>query len=103
MLEKMERTNSQDNKKSKINRMISYGLIVVSVIVLAFCINQIVRYISLVNENATLTRDLETLKQDSNYLREHFSVLSNDDYYSVYIDSDYQYVDSNNDSIEVIK
>ena len=83
--------------------MISYGLIVVSVIVLAFCINQIVRYISLVNENATLTRDLETLKQDSNYLREHFSVLSNDDYYSVYIDSDYQYVDSNNDSIEVIK
>lgn len=99
----MERTNSQDNKKSKINRMISYGLIVVSVIVLAFCINQIVRYISLVNENATLTRDLETLKQDSNYLREHFSVLSNDDYYSVYIDSDYQYVDSNNDSIEVIK
>ena len=99
----MERANEQDNKKRKINRMISYGLVLVSLIILAFCINQIVRYISLVNENAPLTRDLEALNQDSNYLREHFSVLSNDDYYSVYIDSDYQYVDGNTDSIEVIK
>lgn len=99
----MERTNDQDNKKRRINRMISYGLVVISFFVLIFCISQITRYISLVNENATLTRDLEALKQDSNYLREHFSVLSNDDYYSVYIDSDYQYVDGNNDSIEVIK
>ena len=99
----MERTHEQDNKKRKINRMISYCLLIFSFFMLIFCVNQIISYISLVNENATLTRDLEALKQDSNYLREHFSILSNDDYYSVYIDSDYQYVDGNTDSIEVIK
>ena len=99
----MERTNEQDNKKSKINRAISYVLIVLSCIALAFCAKEIISYIILVNENATLTRDLETLKQDSNYLREHFNVLSNEDYYSVYIDSDYQYVDSKEDSIQIIK
>ena len=70
---------------------------------LAFCVSQIVRYIAYVNRNATLTTDLEELKQNSNYLREHFSVLSDDDYYSVYIDSEYQYVDSKTDSLAVIK
>ena len=99
----MERTSEQDNKKSKINRAISYILIVLSVVALLFCIKEIVSYIILVNENATLTRDLETLKQDSNYLRDHFDVLSNEDYYSVYIDSNYQYVDSKEDSIQIIK
>ena len=99
----MERGSSEENQKGKINRIISYVLIVLSCIVLVFCVYQIVLYIKLVNENATLSKDLETLKQDSNYLREHFNVLSNDDYYSVYIDSDYQYVDSKNDSIEVIR
>lgn len=99
----MERGSSEENQKGKINRIISYVLIVLSFIVLIFCVYEIVLYIKLVNENATLSKDLETLKQDSNYLREHFSVLSNEEYYSVYIDSDYQYVDSKNDSIEVIR
>ena len=99
----MERTQNQDNKKSKINRAISYVVIALSCVALAFCGKEIVSYIILVNENATLTRDLETLKQDSNYLRDHFGVLANQDYYSVYIDSDYQYVDGNNDSIQIIK
>jgi len=99
----MERTIEKDNKKAKINRIISYCLILVSIVLLGFCVKEIVSYIILVNENATLTRDLETLKQESNYLREHFSVLSNEEYYSVYIDSDYQYVDSKTDSISVIK
>ena len=70
---------------------------------LAYCTTQIIRYISHVNQNATLTRNLEQLKQDSNYLREHFVVLRDDDYYSVYIDSEYQYVDSASDSVEIIK
>ena len=99
----MERTSEQDNKKSKINRAISYVLIACSIVALVFCVKEIMSYIILVNENATLTRDLETLKQDSNYLREHFEVLGNEDYYSVYIDSDYQYVDSKEDSIQIIK
>ncbi len=99
----MERGNSQENQKGKVNRIISYALIFVSTLVLIFCVYEIISYIKLVNENATLSKDLETLKQDSNYLREHFSVLGNEDYYSVYIDSDYQYVDSKNDSIEVIR
>ena len=99
----MERTSEQDNKKSKINRAISYVVIVISVVALAFCVKEIISYIVLVNENSTLTGDLETLKQDSNYLREHFPVLCNEDYYSVYIDNDYQYVDSKTDSIQIIK
>ena len=99
----MERANNEENQKSKINRIISYVLIVISSIMLAFCVSEIVKYVIYVNENATLTKDLEVLKQDSNYLREQFDVLSNDDYYSVYIDNDYQYVDSKNDSIEIIK
>lgn len=99
----MERINKEENKKGKINRMISYGLIFVSLIILAFCVSEIIRYVIHVNENATLTRDLETLKQDSNYLREHFDVLSNDEYYSVYIDGEYQFVDSKEDGISLIK
>ena len=99
----MERTSEQDNKKSKINRAISYILIVISSIALIFCVKEIVSYIILVRENATLTRDLETLKQDSNYLRDHFDILSNEEYYSIYIDSNYQYVDSKEDSIQIIK
>lgn len=99
----MERTHNQENQKGKVNRIISYALIVISVIVLAFCVHQIIQYIILTKENASLSKDLETLKQDSNYLREHFSVLSNDEYYSVYIDSECQYVDSQSDSIEVIR
>ena len=99
----MERDITQESKKAKINRMISYMVIVVSIIMLAFCISEIVKYVANVNKNATLTSDLETLKQDSNYLREHFSILQNDDYYSVYIDGDYQYVDSKDDSVKIIK
>jgi hypothetical protein len=99
----MERAIKEENKKSKINRIISYVVIVISVIVLAFCIKEIVNYVILVNENAALTKDLETLKQDSNYLRESFPVLSNDEYYSVYIDNDYQYVDSYNDTVSMIR
>lgn len=99
----MERVNQEENQKSKINRVISYCLIVVSCILLAFCISEIIKYVVFVNKNATLTSDLETLKQDSNYLREHFDVLKNDEYYSVYIDGDYQYIDSKDDSISIIK
>ena len=99
----MERSNGQDNKKAKINRVISIVCVIVSLLLLAFCVKEIVSYVILVNENSVLTRDLETLKQDSNYLREHFPVLANDEYYSVYIDGDYQYVDSRNDSISVIR
>ena len=99
----MERTSLQDNKKGKINRAISYVIIIVSCLALTFCLKEIASYIVLMSNNKALTRDLETLKLDSNYLREHFSVLSNEDYYSVYIDSDYQYVDSNEDSIQIIK
>ena len=66
-------------------------------------VSEIVKYVVFVNKNATLTSDLETLKQDSNYLREHFDILRNDEYYSVYIDGDYQYVDSKDDSISIIK
>lgn len=99
----MERINKEENKKSKINRIISYVLIVVSCFALVFCITEIVKYVIQVNENATLTRDLETLKQDSNYLREHFDVLSNEEYYSVYIDGEYQYSDSKQDGVSLIK
>ena len=99
----MERVNQEENQKSKINRIISYCLIVVSCVLLAFCVSEIIKYVVFVNKNATLTSDLETLKQDSNYLREHFDVLKNDEYYSVYIDGDYQYVDSRDDSISIIK
>ncbi len=99
----MERANEEESKKRRINRIVSYVLVLVSLLVLAFCVIQIVRYITLVNENAALSKDLESLKQDSNYLRGNFDVLKEDDYYSVYIDGDYQYVDSNNDSVSVIK
>lgn len=92
----------QDNKKSKINRIISYIIIAVSCVVLVFCAHTIVNYVIQTNRNATLSKNLETLKQDSNYLREHFDVLSNEDYYSVYIEGEYQYVDSNDDSVEII-
>lgn len=99
----MERVNDKEDQRSKVNRIISYVIIFVSAIMLAFCISQIVRYISYVNKNAALTTNLEELKQDSNYLRDHFSVLRDDEYYSVYIDSEYQYVDSQTDSVEIIK
>ena len=99
----MERVNNEENQRGKINRMISYVIIVVSIVMLGFCVSQITQYIVYVNKNATLTRNLEELKQDSNYLREHFSVLRDDDYYSVYIDNEYQYVDSERDSVEIIK
>lgn len=98
----MERTHEQDNKKSKINRIISYIIIVASCVVLVFCAHTIISYVVQTNKNATLSKNLETLKQDSNYLREHFDVLSNEDYYSVYIEGEYQYVDSNDDSVEII-
>ena len=99
----MERVNNKEDQRSRVNRVISYLIIFVSAIMLAFCISQIVRYISYVNKNAALTTNLEELKQDSNYLRDHFLVLRDDDYYSVYIDSEYQYVDSQTDSVEIIK
>ena len=99
----MERVNNKEDQRSRINRIISYIIIFVSAIMLAFCISQIVRYIAYVNKNAALTTNLEELKQDSNYLRDHFTVLKDDDYYSVYIDSEYQYVDSQTDSVEIIK
>lgn len=99
----MERSNNQENQKAKINRIISYLLIIVSLFMLIYCVTQILSYIKLVNENASLSKDLEELKQDSNYLREHFSVLSDEECYSVYIDGDYQYVDGSTDSIEVIR
>lgn len=99
----MERVNREDNQRGKVNRIISYFIIFVSLIMLVFCVVKIVQYISYVNKNATLTKDLEELKQESNYLREHFPILGNDDYYSVYIDSEYQYVDSHKDSVEIIR
>lgn len=100
----MDRTQiKEDEKKRKINRMISYVIIVVSVILLVFCIYQVAEYISLVNKRSTLTKNLESLKQDSNYLRDNFDVLKNEDYYSVYIDSNFQYVDSNEDFVSVIR
>ena len=100
----MDRTLLQeDEKKRKLNRAISYVIIIVSVIILAFCVYQVVEYVTLVNERSTLTKNLETLKQESNYLRDHFSALQYDDYYSIYIDSNYQYVDSFQDSVSIIK
>ena len=100
----MDRTQlEEDEKKRKLNRVISYCIVVLSVIALVFCGYQVAEYIILVNEKSTLTKDLETLKQDSNYLRDNFDVLKNDDYYSIYIDSNYQYVDSNEDSVSLIK
>lgn len=99
----MERSNTQENKKAKINRIISYVIIVVSIIALLFCLIKIVAYVKLVNENKKLSKNLEELKQDSNYLKGYFPVLNNEDYYSVYIDGDYQYVDGNSDSVKVIK
>lgn len=99
----MERVKKEENQKSRTNRIISYCLVVISFVLLMFCVSEIIKYVIYVNKNATLTSDLETLKQDSNYLREHFDVLRNDEYYSVYIDGDYQYVDSRDDSISIIK
>ena len=99
----MERVKSKEDQRSRVNRIISYIIVFASAIMLAYCISQIVRYISYVNKNAALTTNLEQLKQDSNYLRDHFTVLRDDEYYSVYIDSDYQYVDSQTDSVEIIK
>ena len=99
----MERTLEEENKKRKINRIISYVMVGLSLVVLAFCLGQIIRYIALVNENKSLNKDLELLKQDSNYLRDRFSALQNDEYYSVYIDGDYQYVDSVSDTVSRIR
>ena len=100
----MDRTQlEEDEKKRKLNRVISYCIVVFSVIALVFCGYQVSEYIILFNEKSTLTKDLETLKQDINYLRDNFDVLKNDDYYSIYIDSNYQYVDSNEDSVSLIK
>lgn len=99
----MERINKEEIKKTTINRIVSYIIVAASLVGLAFCISQIVKYVIQVNENATLTRNLENLMQDTNYLREHFDVLKNDDYYSVYIDGDYQYVDNGKDPISIIK
>jgi cell division protein FtsB len=93
----------EDEKRRKFNRMISYVIIVVSIIILVFCIYQAAEYISLVNKRSTLTKNLESLKQDSNYLRDNFDVLKREDYYSVYIDSNFQYVDSNEDFVSVIR
>ena len=100
----MDRTQiKEDEKKRKFNRMISYVIILVSIITLIFCAYQVAQYISLVNQRSTLTKNLESLKQDSNYLRDNFDVLKNEDYYSVYIDSNFQYVDSNEDFVSVIR
>ena len=84
----MERTQlEEDEKKKKINRAISYVIVVFSVFALVFCAYQV----------------LESLKQESNYLRDNFDVLRNEEYYSIYIDSNYQYIDSNEDSVSLIK
>ena len=71
----MERVKKEENQKGKINRMISYFLIIVSFIALFFCLSEIFRYVIYVNKNATLTSDLETLKQDSNYFQQNFNNL----------------------------
>lgn len=100
----MDRTTlKEEEKKRKVNRMISYIIVVVSIILLVFCIYQVAEYISLVNRRSTLTKNLEILKQDSNYLRDAFDVLKDDDYYSVYIDSNFQFVDSKEDFVIVIR
>lgn len=100
----MERTQlEEDEKKKKINRAISYVTVVFSVFALVFCAYQVVEYITLVNKRSTLTKNLESLKQESNYLRDNFDVLRNEEYYSIYIDSNYQYIDSNEDSVSLIK
>jgi len=100
----MDRTTlKEEEKKRKFNRMISYVIMVISIILLVFCLYQVAEYISLVNRRSTLTKNLETLKQDSNYLRDAFDVLRNDDYYSVYVDSNFQFVDSNEDFVSVIR
>ena len=100
----MDRTTlKEEEKKRKVNRMISYIIVVVSIILLVFCIYQVAEYISLVNRRSTLTKNLEILKQDSNYLRDAFDVLKDDDYYSVYIDSNFQFVDSKEDFVSVIR
>ena len=100
----MERAQIQeDEKKRKINRAISYAIVVFSVIALVFCGYQVVEYITLMNKRSTLTKNLESLKQESNYLRDTFDVLRNEEYYSIYIDSNYQYIDSNEDSVSLIK
>lgn len=100
----MERAeNKADEKKKKINRAISYVIVVASLITLIFCGYQIIEYITLINQRSTLTKNLESLKQDSNYLRDNFEVLKNEDYYSIYIDSNYQYIDSKDDSVSLIK
>ena len=100
----MERTNQNENKKSKINRVISYVILGVSSLMLIFCVHNILSYIDLVNENKALTEEhMETSKQNSNYLKEHFDTLKNEDYYSVYVDNEFQYVDSKTDSLSVIE
>ena len=99
----MERIDQQKNKKSQINRAISYVVIVFSVVVLAFCVSEITKYIIHVSKNAALTKELENLMQDTNYLRENFDVLKNDEYYSVYVENEYQYVDNGKDPISIIK
>ena len=75
----MERAeNKADEKKKKINRAISYVIVVASLITLIFCGYQIIEYITLINQRSTLTKNLESLKQDSNYLRDNFDVLKNE-------------------------
>ena len=93
----------EEERKRKFNRLVSYVVLITSFIALIFCVYQVVEYITLVNKRSTLTKNLETLKQNSNYLRENFDVLRNDDYYSIYIDSNYQFVDSDTDKVTLIK
>ena len=93
----------EEERKRKFNRLVSYVVLIASFIALIFCAYQVVEYITLVNKRSTLTKNLETLKQNSNYLRENFDVLRNDDYYSIYIDSNYQFVDSDTDKVTLIK
>lgn len=99
----MERMPKEINNKAKRNRVISIVIAIFSVCALVFCIQQVVSYVILKNENARLNKDLEQLKQDSNYVRGQFDVLKDEKYYSVYIEGEYQYVDGNEDSVSIIK
>lgn len=100
----MDRTQvKEDERKRKINRVTSYVILIASFVALIFCGYQVVEYVTLINKKSTLTKNLETLKQNSNYLRDSFDVLKNEEYYSVYIDSNYQFVDSATDKVTLIK
>ena len=56
----MERVNNKEDQRSRINRIISYIIIFVSAIMLAFCISQIVRYIAYVNKIMNKKRSPKT-------------------------------------------